>query len=134
MTATAAGESPISQTADGWTGHASIDSTGYRVVRAFHLEIGLQVFTSLTGLPPGDAGKRAAQLSKQFEGPLWRLVSERPAHLLALLVLLALAAPACGGKDAALRPRAQTWAELRVVRRGVTSASRRSFSSPRESK
>src|ERR1700733_2007575 len=44
----------------------------------------------------------------------------RPAHLLALLVLLALAAPACGGKDAALRPRAQTWAELRVVRRGVT--------------
>src|SRR5580692_323999 len=44
----------------------------------------------------------------------------RAPHLLALLVLLALAAPACGGRDPALRPRAQTWAELRVVRRGVT--------------
>jgi Ca-activated chloride channel family protein len=40
--------------------------------------------------------------------------------LLAVLVALALAAPGCGGDGPPLRPRAQTWAELRVVRRGVT--------------
>ena len=38
----------------------------------------------------------------------------------AALAVLAAALPGCGAREQRLLPRAQTWAELRVVRRGVT--------------
>jgi Ca-activated chloride channel family protein len=40
--------------------------------------------------------------------------------VLAALALLAAALPGCGTKEQRLVPRSQTWAELRVVRRGIT--------------
>ena len=65
----------------GWTGRASVDSAGYRAVRAFRGFLEDQVFVSLTGqgnVPEEDR----FQPPSQFEGPLWRIVSERPIHLL----------------------------------------------------
>jgi penicillin amidase len=65
----------------GWTGHASVDSAGYRAVRAFRAFLEESVFTSLSG-----QGNLAAEdrypPPAQFEGALWRIVSERPANLL----------------------------------------------------
>jgi penicillin amidase len=64
-----------------WTGRASVDSAAYRAVRAFRGFLEDEVFTSLTrqgGVPEEDR----LQPTSQFEGPLWRIVAERPVHLL----------------------------------------------------
>jgi penicillin amidase len=66
-----------------WTGRASIDSTAYRLVRDFRGHVEAQIFASLTGFSP--AAQRLPgepHPSKQFEGPVWRLLQERPPHLL----------------------------------------------------
>ncbi len=68
---------------EGWTGRASIDSTGYRAVR----DLRRAVFTEVMGALTAEASRadprfRVGQL-RQWEGPLWKLVSERPAHLVA---------------------------------------------------
>ena len=67
---------------DGWTGRASIDSAAFRMVRAFRLFLAEDVFTPIT------ASCTEAQSDFRFlgtghwEGSLWRLVEERPPHLL----------------------------------------------------
>jgi penicillin G amidase len=64
-----------------WTGRASIDSSGYRVVKELRLAVFESVFGALTAkLREADPRFRAGAL-RQWEGPLWKLVSERPAHL-----------------------------------------------------
>ena len=67
---------------EGWNARASTDSVGYRLVRAYRTHTEEAVFAMLlTALRiPSDEGMGAPA---QFEGPLWRLVSERPLHLLA---------------------------------------------------
>jgi penicillin G amidase len=65
-----------------WKPEASVDSVGYRLVRAYHdhtqqavwemLLTALHVPTDDTSWPPA-----------QFEGPLWQLVTTQPLHLLA---------------------------------------------------
>lgn len=64
-----------------WTGRATVDSVAYRVVREYRDALEKQVFASLTGLAevPSLPFYRAR---RRFEGPLWRLVTERPPHLL----------------------------------------------------
>jgi len=64
-----------------WTGRASIDSVAYRVVREFRDALEKQVFGSLTGLKE-EPSLPFYRARRRFEGPLWRLVTERPAHLL----------------------------------------------------
>ena len=64
-----------------WTGHASIDSVAYRFVRAFHSFLVQEVFTSLSGQGNRPEEERFGP-TQQFEGPLWRMVAERPANLL----------------------------------------------------
>jgi len=64
-----------------WTGRASVDSVSYRLVRSFRTFLLEQVFTSLTGQGDKPREQRFGP-SSQFEGPLWRLVTERPLHLL----------------------------------------------------
>ena len=64
-----------------WNPKASVDSVGYRLVRAYHdrtqravwdmLLSALQLPTDDTSWPPD-----------QFEGPLWQLLASRPLHLL----------------------------------------------------
>jgi penicillin amidase len=64
-----------------WTGRASVDSVAYRMVREFRDALEKQVFASLTGLKE-EPSLPFYRARRRFEGPLWRLVTERPAHLL----------------------------------------------------
>jgi penicillin amidase len=64
-----------------WNARASIDSAGYRLVRAYRLEVQQAVWHSLLaalGIPP----EEPAPVPAQFEHALWLIVSNRPAHLL----------------------------------------------------
>ena len=76
---------------EGWGGHASTDSAGYRIVRSFRMRVAADVFAPLLrpcaaadpefdylGTRPG----RPSRGHRQWEGPLWALVTQKPAHLL----------------------------------------------------
>jgi penicillin amidase len=65
-----------------WTGRASIDSVGYRLVRGFRAELLNQTYRALTA--PCRAADEEFSFGSitQAEGALWRLVTERPPHLL----------------------------------------------------
>jgi penicillin amidase len=65
-----------------WDGRASVDSVGYRIVRGFRLLVLTEVFDALTA-PCLEAFPdfRFDELG-QSEGPLWRMVTEKPPHLL----------------------------------------------------
>ena len=65
-----------------WTGHASADSTAFRLVRAFRSFTLKRVYARLTAQCKAvDEGFNIYRIH-QAEGPLWRLVTEQPAHLL----------------------------------------------------
>ncbi len=65
-----------------WDAHAAVDSTGYRLVRSYHDRVQQSVWDSiLTALQV--PGEEDSEVPAQFEGPLWQLISERPAHMLA---------------------------------------------------
>ncbi|MDP2319335.1 MAG: penicillin acylase family protein [Acidobacteriota bacterium] len=66
-----------------WTGRASRDSAAYRLVRQFRTVFVREVMTTLTA--PAAAIDPAFDYSRSLrgEGPVWQLISERPAHLLA---------------------------------------------------
>jgi penicillin G amidase len=71
-----------------WGERAATSSVGYRIVRQFRTQV------SRDALPPlvvacetadnsfDYLGRRKTQGARQWEGPLWVLVTERPAHLL----------------------------------------------------
>jgi penicillin amidase len=66
-----------------WLPRAAPESVGYRLVRAFRLEIRERVFEFLSTpvkLRFEDSARRS--ISNQFEGSLWALLNEKPAHLL----------------------------------------------------
>lgn len=68
--------------ADDWTGRASVDSAGYRMVRAFRYFLAQRVFESITApCRQADPGFQFLSIGR-WEGPLWKLVQERPEHLL----------------------------------------------------
>jgi penicillin amidase len=101
-----------------WSGRASVDSVAYRVVREFHDALAQEVFSSVTGLSAEDG-----PASERFEGALWRLVTERPAHLLdrrykSWAELLLAQADREREKLQALGPRLadRTWGEHNTVR------------------
>ena len=65
-----------------WGGRASVDSVGYRLVKAFRLGAADRVFRPLLAtVLKKDPTFRYSRIW-QSEGPLWALVSTRPAHLL----------------------------------------------------
>jgi len=65
-----------------WKPAASVDSVGYRLVRTYRDTTERATWDMLlAGL--GVSGDEDTLLPAQFEGPLWRLLSERPLHLLA---------------------------------------------------
>lgn len=67
---------------ESWGGRAAAASVGYRMVRAFRSFLADQLFESLTA-PCRAADERFRHyLIAQSEGPLWRLVTERPPHFL----------------------------------------------------
>ena len=67
---------------DTWTGRASPESAGYRIVRAFRLTVARMTMTALAAPARHDAFEFDYTTIRRLEGPVWRLVSERPAHLL----------------------------------------------------
>jgi penicillin G amidase len=67
---------------DTWGGRASIESAGYRIVRAFRLEVAKQVLGALTASCKKADARFDWGDQHQWEAPLWTLVTERPVHLL----------------------------------------------------
>jgi penicillin amidase len=67
---------------EGWTGHAAVDDVGYRLVRAFRTFTAPVVFDALTWPCKADDPEFPSINNRQYEGPLWTLVHERPIHLL----------------------------------------------------
>jgi penicillin amidase len=66
----------------GWSGHASPDSAAYRLTRVFREQVSEWVFTFvLADCYEADESFDYTTVRKR-EGPLWRIVSERPPHLL----------------------------------------------------
>jgi penicillin amidase len=67
---------------EAWGGHASVDSVGYRLVRAFRSSLAEQVLGAL--LAPCRRADPRFDLKRipRIEGPLWALVTEKPPHLL----------------------------------------------------
>jgi penicillin amidase len=66
-----------------WIPRAVPESVGYRLVRTFRLEVQSRVFHALMAPARAEYGDAVdLRLSNQFEGPLWAIVSEQPAHLL----------------------------------------------------
>lgn len=65
-----------------WSGHASTDSVGYRLVRTFRSDVQNQVFGPLfAACHAGDPHFDFHSLT-QLEGPLWALVTQQPKNLL----------------------------------------------------
>ena len=66
----------------GWEGRAGVESIGYRMTREFRRRVHGEVLTHLlAGCGDFTAPIRLAG-ANQTEGPVWRLVTEQPAHLL----------------------------------------------------
>jgi penicillin amidase len=65
-----------------WTARAAAEDVGYRLVRAMRLRIRQDVFESLTAAARLKYPQTKFSPSAQFEGPLWQLVTKRPAHML----------------------------------------------------
>ena len=69
--------------AEDWIPRAAPESVGYRLVRAFRLEVEQRVFHALMAPAREAYGDDVTlRVSNQFEGPLWSLVTEQPMHLL----------------------------------------------------
>ena len=68
---------------DEWIPRAAPESTGYRLVRAFRLEVKARIFHGLTAPVRAEYGDAVRlRVSNQFEAPMWSLLTERPLHLL----------------------------------------------------
>ncbi|MBD8635044.1 penicillin acylase family protein [Stenotrophomonas sp. CFBP 13725] len=66
-----------------WDGHASVDSVSYRMVRGFRGRVQDAVSAGLLAPAKQALGEEWLEPNLvQFEGVLWPLVSQRPAHLL----------------------------------------------------
>ena len=65
-----------------WSQRAAVDDAGYRIVRAFRMAVRDDVYDALTAAARAKYPDLKFTPPAQFEGPLWELVTERPAHLL----------------------------------------------------
>lgn len=115
----------IDDAAADWSGHASIDSSGYRLTRGFRLEVLARVRDGLLGPAKAALGDRFVMPDlPQLEGVLWPMVEQRPVHLLpprfeSWDALLAEAARAAAADLRDGRPgplTAHTWGEANLSR------------------
>jgi len=67
---------------ESWTGRASIDSVGYRLVRAYRYSLFETVYGWLTADCLDTDDRFRFRRISQWETPLWKLVTECPIHLL----------------------------------------------------
>ena len=68
---------------EGWGGRAAPGSAGYLLVRTFRLAVHARALAPFSGERPREPGLFGLSYLTQAEGPVWRLVEERPPHLLA---------------------------------------------------
>jgi penicillin amidase len=62
---------------ESWTGRASVDSVGYRLVRSFRLFASQRVLNAITESCRA-ADPRFVGRFSQSEGPVWKIITERP--------------------------------------------------------
>lgn len=68
---------------DDWSGRAAVDSVAYRLVRATRSFLARGVFDAITApCRRADPAFDYLDVYLRYEGPLWRLVTQRPPHLL----------------------------------------------------
>ena len=78
-----AGRQEYRELVAGWESRASVDSVGYRLVRAFRTEVRKRVFNMLVLSVREKFGRDTRlRVSNQFEAPLWTLLNRQPEHLL----------------------------------------------------
>jgi penicillin G amidase len=65
-----------------WSGHAAPSDAAYRLTDAFRREVERRVFYMLVSPARQRAPAFEFEIPPSFEGPLWRLLQERPLHLL----------------------------------------------------
>ena len=65
-----------------WSGRATADDVGYRLVRAFRLRVRNDVFDSITAGARAKYSDTVFAPSPQFEGPLWQLIAQKPSNFL----------------------------------------------------
>jgi penicillin amidase len=108
---------------DGWSGRASIDSVGYRLVRQFRsvaAELVLEPFVArMRRVDP----RVTFPTGRGTEGPVWTLLTERPLHLLppgyrdwTALVLEAVDAAVARLTDDGRALQDRTWGEANTTR------------------
>jgi len=66
----------------GWSGHAAPGDAAYRLVRLFRAQVEARVFFMLVAPARQQAPDFRFEIPPSFEGPLWRLLQQRPLHLL----------------------------------------------------
>lgn len=66
----------------GWSGRAAAGDAAYRLVRTFRAMVQRLAFDALTASVRAAAPEFDHAIIRRLEGPLWRLVTERPPHLL----------------------------------------------------
>jgi penicillin amidase len=65
-----------------WSGKAAVPDAAYRLVRDFRSTVERRTFQVWVAPAQSAAPDFQFRIPASFEGPLWRLVSDRPAHLL----------------------------------------------------
>ncbi|MGH8271318.1 MAG: penicillin acylase family protein [Gammaproteobacteria bacterium] len=65
-----------------WGGHAAVDSVGYRMVRAFRLQVAKEAFAPIFVRLKTRYSDTELPFDAQKEGPLWRLVTAQPKNWL----------------------------------------------------
>jgi penicillin amidase len=65
-----------------WSGHAAPEDPAYRLVSVFRDEVAARAFAMLTTPARRRAPDFVFEAPGSFEGPVWRLLQERPLHLL----------------------------------------------------
>lgn len=66
-----------------WSGHAQPADAAFRLVNLFRSQIEARAFYMLIAPARQRAAEFHFEIPSSFEGPLWRLMQQRPAHLLA---------------------------------------------------
>jgi penicillin amidase len=106
-----------------WGERAAVDSAGYRIVRAFRLQVTDTLLADLTAACRKADERFSTRSLGQAEDAVWRLVTERPAHLLdprhgswngLLLAALDAALAEIAKGDGSLS--ARTWGERNTAR------------------
>jgi penicillin G amidase len=66
-----------------WSGHASAGDAAFRLVQLFRAQVEARAFFMLVAPARQRAMDFRFEIPMSFEGPLWRLLQQRPPHLLA---------------------------------------------------